>query len=174
MKKFSICSDKKWKNLPKKKLKMLMIEQSKKSEKECCICMSTENELKNLKVKLLECPFCLALICKKCLKDYILTGTIEPSCPWHSCRKEFSPDILRAFFSKKFVDTDIRIKKETLFFSKELSLLPDTQKKVTVQLEYQKKYGKLDEEISTLTRQFREIQMRLHELKRQKNSLRWH
>ena len=32
----------------------------------------------------------------------------------------------------------------------------------------------MDEEICTLTRQFQEIQMRLHELKRQKNSLRWH
>ena len=125
---------------------------------DCSICCSFPSKI--------QCQYCAYAMCKKCLSEYILTLATKPSCP--NCRKEMSDEFLYKNFTKKFVDKDVRHRKEELLFSGEVSKFPETQ----IVIERKKQALKVRDEINEMRRKMEEMKEHIVLLCRRENNLR--
>jgi hypothetical protein len=115
----------------------------------CNICLETLN---NSSHKPVSCSFCNYIACKACAERYLLETTQDPHCM--SCRKVWNREFLSTNFTKKFVDNDLKSRRETVLLDREYSMLPATQRYVEAQI----KAEKLREESTNLAKLILELQ----------------
>jgi hypothetical protein len=135
------------------------------SDMRCCVCLSTSEELTEAKTKLIDCPFCPKATCKTCLNKYIIEGTLVPCCPNPECKKVYDNEFLKKVFSKKFVETEIRLKNENLLYAEETAKLPETTAKIARRLEYEREFNEVDNEIGKFLKQVMELDEKINELR---------
>jgi hypothetical protein len=82
--------------------------------------------------------------------------TQDPHCM--SCKKVWNRDFLSANFTKKFVDQDLKTKRENVLLDREMSMLPATQRYVEAQI----KVEKLREEYTNLQKLIQDLQRQQH------------
>lgn len=117
----------------------------------CNICVEAFNKSSRKKIT---CDFCSYSACTACTRTYILSSTDLPHCM--NCKKEWSRKVLVNKFSKSFINKEIKIHKEKIFFEREKALLPATQPIVERQLrkeEIKKTINELRYKIRALNRE---------------------
>ena len=92
-----------------------------KKKEECLVCCS-------LKLRIINCPYCLYISCHDCNEKYILDSINKPHCM--SCKKEYSNNFFYTTFSKVFITKRYKEHREKILFEKEKYLLPTTQPEV--------------------------------------------
>jgi len=126
----------------------------------CDICCETFNNSTHLKV---ECKGygCLdgdKFACRTCCKTYILNSQNDPQCIF--CKCPWDRDFMNKYLTKSFVNGDLKKHSENLFLERQVSLLPETQKRA-VQLklarELLQKKNEVMSEIKNLKDQLREL-----------------
>jgi cell division protein FtsB len=92
---------------------------------ECSICCMCYNKTTRAKVECLKCNY---TACRTCLGTYIINSTnLVPDCP--NCHKEWTREFMLQFFTKKFINTDLKQHREDLLYQRERALLPLRQTK---------------------------------------------
>lgn len=111
-------------------------------------------------VKICACPHCQFQSCAKCCMNYILESAMEPRCM--SCSKEWSYRDMSTLFTKKFISTDLRDKRQSILLEREKMLLPESQAAAVAS----KKKREYQNELNELMRQRRELTKQIDEHKR--------
>lgn len=145
---------------------------------DCSICCEKFNKSTHLKV---ECKSCTENIfaCRSCCQTYLLSNLSNPKCM--ICKADWDKDFLLTFFTKKFINIDIKQLKENILLEKEISKLPETQEyahnlKLIKSLEEQadivnKSKNKLKLELLKLNKQYENIQSTINEIKFSMNTI---
>ena len=94
----------------------------------CDICCEKFNKSTFLKV---ECKGCIddKFACRTCCKTYILNSQTDPHCLF--CKTVWDREFMNNFLTKKFVQTELKTHSENLFLERQMSLLPDTQRRAS-------------------------------------------
>lgn len=94
----------------------------------CDICCEKFNKSTFLKV---ECKGCIddKFACRTCCKTYILNSQTDPQCLF--CKTVWDREFMNNFLTKKFVQTELKTHSENLFLERQMSLLPDTQRRAS-------------------------------------------
>ena len=95
----------------------------------CEVCTEKYNKSTRVRVT---CPWCPFGQCVACAGTYILGHSSDPHCM--NCKKEWSRETLCDNFSNKFINTDLKIRREELLFERERSLMPETQPYVEAEI----------------------------------------
>ena len=90
--------------------------------KNCDVCTEKYNKSTRVKVT---CPWCPFNQCAECAGIYILGHSSDPHCM--NCKKSWSREMLHENFSNKFLNKDLKERREALLFERERSLMPETQ-----------------------------------------------
>ena len=128
----------------------------------CEICFETLN---NSSHKPIPCNFCNLVACKTCAERYLLETTQDPHCM--ACKKIWNRDFLSSNFTKKFIDQDLKSRRETVLLDREFSMLPATQRYVEAQIKVEKlrvEYSNLQKVIQDIQRQQNIIHHRIYRL----------
>ena len=88
---------------------------------QCGICCENFNETTH---KTIQCLYCNDKMCRECVTKYCLSID-EPHCMF--CRKNWNGEFLSLGLTKSFILTTLKKHREEVLFSKEKSLLPQTQ-----------------------------------------------
>jgi len=94
----------------------------------CPVCCERFNKSTHNKV---ECPYCPYEVCSSCSERYLCDTPDDAHCM--SCRKGWSREILCKNFSKKFVSSTYKERRENLLLEREKSLMPATQPYVEIE-----------------------------------------
>ena len=89
-------------------------------KQDCAICCETFTKL-----QFITCNYCNFDSCKSCTQRYILDTSNDPHCM--SCKKPWSREFLDSAFTKKFVNTDLKKRRESVLLDREKAMLPATQ-----------------------------------------------
>ena len=89
----------------------------------CAICIEPYNRSSRFKIT---CEYCSQDACTECCKRYILQESV-PKCMSGDCNRQWTPEFISKIFSKKFVNTDLKLHYEKVLFDKHRALLPATQ-----------------------------------------------
>lgn len=95
----------------------------------CDVCTEKFNKSTRAKVT---CPWCPFNQCVTCAEKYILGHSSDPHCM--NCTKGWSRETLHDNFSLKFINRDLKARREALLFERERSLMPETQPYVEAEL----------------------------------------
>ena len=117
---------------------------------ECSICAENYNLSTR---KRISCDYCQFEACRKCCETYILNNN-ESKCMNTQCGKIWTRKFLRTNFTLKFINTDLKKKKEQILFEREQSMLPATQ----IIIEEEMVGKKIEKEILALRKQVAELQ----------------
>lgn len=121
----------------------------------CNVCLETFN---NSSRKRIQCNHCNFICCKTCAERYMLETSQDPHCM--SCRKVWNREVLASNFTKKFVDQDLKKRREDVLLDREFSMLPATQRFVEAEI----KIEKLREEQANLAKLQGELQRQQHHI----------
>jgi len=121
----------------------------------CNVCLETLN---NSSHKQIQCNYCNFICCKTCAERYLLETSQDPHCM--SCRNVWNREVLTGNFTKKFVDQDLKTRREDVLLDREFSMLPATQRFVEAQL----KIEKLREEQIDLAKKLQDLQRQQHRI----------
>lgn len=99
----------------------------------CNVCLETLN---NSSHKRITCNYCNFISCKTCSERYLLETSQDPHCM--SCRKAWNREFLSDNFTKKFVEQDLKKKRQDVLLDRELSMLPATQRFVELEIKLEK------------------------------------
>lgn len=88
----------------------------------CPICIESFNKSIHKKV---QCLYCSYDVCLKCIKNYLLTSTLSPTCM--NCRTSWNKEFIRQIMPQSFLNTEYKSYRENMLLSLEESLLPETQ-----------------------------------------------
>ena len=115
----------------------------------CEICCEKFNKSTFLKV---ECKGCNddKFACRTCCKTYILNSQTDPHCLF--CKTVWDRDFMNNFLTKKFVQTELKTHSENLFLERQMSLLPETQKRASQIKKSRELVDKRDEVNAEITR----------------------
>ena len=105
------------------------------------------------------------IACQTCCKRFILDLTSEPKCM--NCNVEWDQEFLSEYFTKVFINKELKEHKENIFFEKQVARLPETQsfvKRIVFIEELEKQNDLINKEIQ-------QIQKRLRELKTNKRNI---
>ena len=94
----------------------------------CEVCCDAFNKSTRAPVT---CPYCPFRACSGCSERYLLDTTEDAHCM--SCRKGWSREILVNNFSRKFVSTAYKTRREGLLLERERSMMPATQPYVEIE-----------------------------------------
>ena len=145
---------------------------------DCSICCEKFNKSTHIKV---ECNTCTGdtFACRKCCEYFLLNNMSEPKCM--ICKINWDKEFMLKFFSKKFINNEIKELKENILLEKEIAKLPETQEfahnlKMIKSLEKQSEIIKNEKlqlkiKICKLDTQFRDIQESIYQLKHESNKL---
>lgn len=89
---------------------------------ECSICCESYNKTKR---KLVQCAFCDYQSCTECISKYLLESVNDPHCP--SCKKAWDRPFMDKWFTKTFVNKNLKNHRENVLLEREKSLMPETQ-----------------------------------------------
>lgn len=112
---------------------------------ECSICAENYNLSSRKRVT---CDYCHFESCRKCCETYILNN-VDPKCMNNECGKLWTRKFIRANFTLKFVNTELKKKKEQILFEREQSMLPATQ----IIIEEEMAQQKIKDEIELIKRE---------------------
>ena len=96
----------------------------------CEVCTEKYNKSTRAQVK---CPWCPFGQCVTCAGTYILGHSSDPHCM--NCKKGWSRETLCDNFSNKFINIDLKTRREELLFERERSLMPETQPYVEAEIQ---------------------------------------
>lgn len=97
---------------------------SKKQIKECLICCEKFNKSDH---KPSLCQYCNYEACTSCAETYLIGTTQDAHCMNPDCKKAWSYEFMTGIFTKKFITSTYKKRREDLLFERERSLLPETQ-----------------------------------------------
>lgn len=89
---------------------------------ECAVCCQAFTGLARKKIN---CRFCDFKACAQCHERYLLDTEQDPHCM--NCRKGWPRELLLELFTKKFIDSVYKNRRETLLMEREKARLPETQ-----------------------------------------------
>lgn len=112
---------------------------------DCQVCCVSSNKHTR---KLIQCPACEFACCYTCFKTYILTVVESPRCM--NCEIAFTLDFVADSTTKTFYNTTFRNARVDAILSKEMSLMPSTQKLAHETNEYRKLVHELNTQIASL------------------------
>ena len=99
----------------------------------CPVCCERFNKSTHNKIG---CPYCPFDVCSSCAERYLCDTPDDAHCM--SCRKGWSREVLCNNFSKKFVSTTYKSRRENLLLEREKSLMPATQPYVEIEKQIRK------------------------------------
>ena len=129
----------------------------------CPVCIANITKLN----KTITCLYCQFESCSACTRKYLLDTTNDPHCM--NCRHGWSRAFLDSNFPKTFLRTDLKRHRQDVLLEREKAFLPDTlpyaeceQKRRTLANRYKETLAQFE----ALTREKREINSRLNDLRR--------
>jgi len=114
----------------------------------CAICIEPYNRSSRFKIT---CEYCPQDACTECCKRYILQENV-PKCMSGDCNRQWTPEFISKIFSKKFVNTDLKLHYEKVLFDKQRALLPATQPLVENILKREEYVRKINSAAEVVTR----------------------
>ena len=99
----------------------------------CPVCCERFNKSTHATIK---CPYCPFESCSTCYERYLCDTVDDAHCM--SCRKGWSREVLCTNFSKKFVTSTYKERRENLLLEREKSLMPATQPYVEIEKQIRK------------------------------------
>lgn len=130
---------------------------------ECQICCEKLNMSTR---KLVTCPYCEFGACKTCCETYVL-GESNAKCMNTACNRDWTRQFISSSFTNVFITGKLKKHREQLLFDNERALLPATQPLVERQIKVETGYKRLkeiQEKISELNREKRELQAEMWRL----------
>lgn len=127
----------------------------------CSICIETYSRSR-VPIQCLSCEF---VSCNTCVKTYLMGSSKNPGCM--NCKKEWDRSFLSKNFSKSFLNTTLKKKREDLLFDREKALLPATQPFVEAIIHYEE----LTKEMETIRTKIRELESQYRTLGFKRESL---
>ena len=121
----------------------------------CDVCTEKFNKSTRAKVT---CPWCPFNQCVTCAEKYILGHSSDPHCM--NCNKGWSRETLHDNFSLKFINRDLKARREALLFERERSLMPETQPYVEAELKVRhhgKKILEINKQVDILRQEVSKI-----------------
>lgn len=119
---------------------------------ECQVCAE---EIRNAKV----CPMCHYKACTTCLQRYLLDSHLEPHCM--NCHRAWDRTVLSSMFTQRFLQNQLRQKRQELVFERERTRFPSTLSLITRQKEEKELLG----DIGKIRHMLNERLLRLRELR---------
>jgi len=104
---------------------------------DCAICCDTFTKVSR---KRIECPYCQLIACSNCVTRYLLDSVDRAHCM--GCKNEWSQDVLKSSFNKKFYQQTYRDHMAKVFMDIQKNLLPQTQGVIEQISEIQEKLNK--------------------------------
>jgi len=89
-------------------------------------CQICDNEFNQSYRRSVTCPYCEFEACRTCCETYVLGGS-EVKCMNPPCGREWTRQHIRNAFTKTFMDTKLKKRREEILFDIERALLPATQ-----------------------------------------------
>lgn len=132
---------------------------------ECQICSETYTQVRRKKII---CPDndCDEHCCINCFKTYLLTSEFtEPKCMF--CNKEISYSFIRKHCNADFCNRELHEKKTDIEMKKQMSLLPATQDRASLEIEKNKYYH----EMSLYDTRIEELRREIYQIMNQKHSV---
>lgn len=118
-------------------------------KKDCSICCDTTSV-----INITQCPFCDILVCKQCLKRYILEQrNVNPNCM--NCKKILTRSALASelmFNSTYFIENELKAHIKNIMFEEEKLRIPEVLQTVATWNKYKeenKEFLKIEQEFST-------------------------
>jgi hypothetical protein len=96
----------------------------KKEVKTCLVCCENFNKSNH---KPAPCQYCTYEVCTTCAETYLINTTQDAHCMNPECRKAWNVDFMIDMFTKKFMGSTYKKRREEILFERERSLLPETQ-----------------------------------------------
>lgn len=129
---------------------------------DCTICCEPYNKVKRVKVT---CPTCDVSCCRACIQRYMLDTQSDPHCM--SCRTAWNREFVDSACTKAFRMKQLKEHRENILFTRQVSLLPQTQGAVESYREckdLESEMKRMEEEIERLahTRRRAEVAWRHH------------
>lgn len=127
----------------------------------CDICCESINKLSHKEVK---CQFCEYTACRTCCQTYILGESIV-KCMDSNCGREWTRKYISDNLAISFVNGPLKKHREDILYDKERALLPTTQYLAEEQL----RIRNIDDELSSLKKEYKIINLRIDKLKVDRN-----
>lgn len=130
----------------------------------CNVCI--ENYNKSTKCAII-CEFCEFDSCRVCCSNYILNSYEVPHCM--NCKKEWNREFLTKTFTKKFINKELKEKREKILLERERALLPSTQPAVEFEIKKEMQSNKireLKEKINELRNQLYDEEVKYYKMVR--------
>lgn len=144
---------------------------------DCSICCETFNKSTRCKIECKTCEDNETNVCRTCAKRYILDQPTDASCM--VCKVEWDQEALSNYFTKVFVNNELKKHRENYLFDKQVALLPETQEyaeqlKFIRALEKQKQIlyterRKIEEKLKELNNSIRSIDQTITRTRNNKN-----
>lgn len=122
---------------------------------DCNVCCEKFNK-SNHKLVLCTCDY---YVCTSCSENYLLNSSQDIHCM--NCKKAWNNEFLHKYFTKKFINNDLKNYRENILYEREKSLLPATQ----IYVEKQKKINDYTNKIKLLRKDKNSKQNDIHILK---------
>ena len=137
---------------------------SRSHRPECSICIEGISPS-----RVVLCPFCEYVSCRKCFERYLTTTADDPHCM--NCKRLFDREIMTSLNTKKFLNGTYKNFRESVLCEREMSMMPSTQpyveqelqrrKNMKLLLEIQHERNKLKNSLRELNRAYELVQTNL-------------
>lgn len=104
---------------------------SKRNQPDCSICIESISPSRVVK-----CPFCDYVSCRKCFERYLTTSVDDPHCM--NCNRSYDREIMSTLNTKTFLNTTYKKFREGILCEREMSMMPSTQPHVEQELQRRK------------------------------------
>lgn len=132
---------------------------------ECSVCVEHFNKSSRKEVI---CPQCDYKICRTCTQTYLIGTHQDPHCM--NCKNIWGREFMDGNFTKKFINSELKVHRENILFEREKCLLPETQPYVEREILCEKMalviQGK-EAQIRALRRELLDMQDTYHRLRQQ-------
>jgi hypothetical protein len=93
----------------------------KSTKQVCCVCFEGFNMSSRKKIA---CPYCPAMSCSTCTRQYLLTIPSTPCCM--QCRVGWNREFVDLNFPKVYINNDLKKHRENQLIEQEKAMLPET------------------------------------------------
>jgi len=108
-------------------------------DEECQVCVRNFTKVTR---KIVKCLYCDYIACTDCVKNYLLTQTIDPHCM--NCKHGWNDEFIDSIISKAFRNGELKLHRQNILFDREQSFLPASQAVLTQLRENQARVRELN------------------------------